>query len=148
MSCPTPVYETKTTPFYNWWFLLTARAKTVQIPARRSRLPKPYYIIQNCLRNRNTIEFLGIWEQLDNPDFKPIEFDGLESRQVCSVSATLSVSLPLTSSPDMQVSVQLSSHLATRTKSSATGRETASFTACSITLPPVMSAVAGTETDQ
>ncbi|RNC69238.1 MAG: KilA-N domain-containing protein [Desulfuromonadales bacterium] len=33
------------------------------------------YIIQNWLRNRNTIEFLGIWEQLNNPDFKPIEFD-------------------------------------------------------------------------
>jgi hypothetical protein len=40
------------------------------------------YIIQNWLRNRNTIEFLGIWEQLNNPDFKPIEFDGLENRPV------------------------------------------------------------------
>ena len=29
------------------------------------------YIIQNWLRNRNTIEFLGIWEQLNNPDFNP-----------------------------------------------------------------------------
>ncbi|MCK9373293.1 MAG: KilA-N domain-containing protein [Sulfuricurvum sp.] len=33
-------------------------------------------IIRNWLRNRNTIEFLGIWEQLYNPDFKPVEFDG------------------------------------------------------------------------
>jgi hypothetical protein len=33
-------------------------------------------IIKNWLRNRNTIEFLGIWEQLNNPDFKPVEFDG------------------------------------------------------------------------
>ncbi len=32
-------------------------------------------IIYNWLRNRNTIEFLGIWEQLYNPDFKPIEFE-------------------------------------------------------------------------
>jgi len=32
-------------------------------------------IIYNWLRNRNTIEFLGIWEQLNNPYFKPIEFD-------------------------------------------------------------------------
>ena len=31
------------------------------------------YIIQNWLRNRNTIEFLGVWEQLNNPDFNPIE---------------------------------------------------------------------------
>src|SRR5882724_3066772 len=35
------------------------------------------YIIQNWLRNLNTIEFLGIWEQLNNPDFNPIEFDGI-----------------------------------------------------------------------
>ena len=35
------------------------------------------YIIQNWLRNRNTIEFLGIWEQLNNPAFNPIEFDGI-----------------------------------------------------------------------
>lgn len=34
------------------------------------------YIIQNWMRTRDTIEFLGIWEQLNNPDFKPIEFDG------------------------------------------------------------------------
>ncbi len=38
------------------------------------------YIIQNWLRNRNTIEFLGIWEQLNNPDFKPIEFDGFRKQ--------------------------------------------------------------------
>ncbi len=35
------------------------------------------YIIFNWLRNRNTIEFLGLWEQLNNPDFNPIEFDGI-----------------------------------------------------------------------
>uniref|UniRef100_UPI00373AF188 KilA-N domain-containing protein n=1 Tax=Methanosarcina siciliae TaxID=38027 RepID=UPI00373AF188 len=33
-------------------------------------------IVRNWLRNRNTVEFLGIWEQLNNPDFKPVEFDG------------------------------------------------------------------------
>jgi len=38
------------------------------------------YIIQNWLRNRNTIEFLGIWEQLNNPDFNPIEFDGIRNQ--------------------------------------------------------------------
>lgn len=32
-------------------------------------------VIGNWLRNRNTVEFLGIWEQLHNPDFKVIEFD-------------------------------------------------------------------------
>ncbi|MBF0119109.1 MAG: KilA-N domain-containing protein [Desulfobacterales bacterium] len=38
------------------------------------------YIIQNWLRNRTTIEFLGIWEQLNNPGFKPIEFDGFRKQ--------------------------------------------------------------------
>ena len=32
------------------------------------------------MRNRNTIEFLGIWEQLNNPNFNPIEFDGIKKR--------------------------------------------------------------------
>ena len=34
-------------------------------------------IIRNWLRNRNTLEFLGIWEQLNNPIFNPVEFDGI-----------------------------------------------------------------------
>jgi hypothetical protein len=38
------------------------------------------YIVQNWLRNRNTIEFLGIWESLNNPGFKPIEFDGFRKQ--------------------------------------------------------------------
>ena len=38
------------------------------------------YIIQNWLRNRNTIEFLGIWEKLNNPNFNPIEFDGFRNQ--------------------------------------------------------------------
>ena len=35
----------------------------------------PRFIIQNWLRNRNTIEYLGIWEGLNNPDFNRVEFD-------------------------------------------------------------------------
>ncbi|MBH3338060.1 KilA-N domain-containing protein [Pseudomonas mendocina] len=37
-------------------------------------------LIRNWLRNRNTLEFLGIWEQLNNPDFKPVEFDGFKKQ--------------------------------------------------------------------
>ena len=37
-------------------------------------------ILYNWLRNRNTIEFLGIWERIYNPDFKPIEFDRFRSQ--------------------------------------------------------------------
>ncbi|MDD3263550.1 MAG: KilA-N domain-containing protein [Candidatus Nanoarchaeia archaeon] len=36
------------------------------------------YIISNWLRNRNTIEFLGLWEIINNLNFKPIEFDGIK----------------------------------------------------------------------
>ena len=35
---------------------------------------EPYLVINHWLRNRNTIEYLGIWETLFNPDFKPTEF--------------------------------------------------------------------------
>jgi KilA-N domain len=37
-------------------------------------------VLYNWLRNRNTIEFLGIWEQLYNADFKPLEFDRFKSQ--------------------------------------------------------------------
>ena len=37
-------------------------------------------LIRNWLRNRNTIEFLGIWEHLNNPAFKPVEFDGFKKQ--------------------------------------------------------------------
>jgi|GEM_PF-2567461 hypothetical protein len=37
-------------------------------------------IIKNWLRNRNTIELLGFWETLYNPNFKPVEFDGFRKQ--------------------------------------------------------------------
>ncbi len=36
---------------------------------------EPFSIINNWMRSRSTIEFLGLWEKLNNPDFKPVEFD-------------------------------------------------------------------------
>jgi len=44
--------------------------------ARRKDPERTDYLISNWMRNRNTIEFLGIWEALNNPGFNPIEFDG------------------------------------------------------------------------
>ncbi len=35
-------------------------------------------LIRNWLRNRNTIEFLRIWEQLHNPGFNPVESAGIK----------------------------------------------------------------------
>jgi hypothetical protein len=37
-------------------------------------------LIRAWVRNRNTIEFLGLWEQLNNPGFKPVEFDGFRKQ--------------------------------------------------------------------
>ena len=45
--------------------------------------------IGNWMRSRNTIEFLGIWETLYNPEFKPIEFEGFKN-QAGSNAFTLS----------------------------------------------------------
>ncbi|NLF43754.1 MAG: KilA-N domain-containing protein, partial [Bacteroidales bacterium] len=37
------------------------------------------YIIQNWMRTRSAIEFCGLWEQLNNPNFKRIEFDAFKN---------------------------------------------------------------------
>lgn len=39
---------------------------------------EPNDVIKNWMRNRDTIEFLGLWESLHNPEFKPVEFDGFK----------------------------------------------------------------------
>ena len=38
------------------------------------------HVIQNWMRNRNTVEFLGVWERLNNVGFKPLEFEGFKNR--------------------------------------------------------------------
>ncbi len=43
-----------------------ARYKNVKFPAD---------VVKNWIRTRSTIEFLGLWEQINNPNFKPVEFD-------------------------------------------------------------------------
>jgi hypothetical protein len=40
---------------------------------------EPFAIINNWMRSRSTIEFLGLWEKLSNPDFKPLEFERFRS---------------------------------------------------------------------
>ena len=37
-------------------------------------------LIYNWMRNRNTLEFIGIWEQIHNPDFKGLEFETFKSQ--------------------------------------------------------------------
>ena len=38
------------------------------------------FFISSWLRNRNTLEFLGVWEQIHNPDFNCVEFDIIKSQ--------------------------------------------------------------------
>lgn len=42
----------------------------------RFKSDDPTAVIGNWMRNRNTVEYLGIWESLYNPGFNPIEFEG------------------------------------------------------------------------
>lgn len=43
--------------------------------ARYRNSQEPFSIINNWMRSRSTIEFLGLWEKLSNPEFKPLEFE-------------------------------------------------------------------------
>ncbi len=45
----------------------------------RFKSDEPNDVIKNWLRNRNTLEYLGLWERLNNPGFKPVEFDGFKN---------------------------------------------------------------------
>lgn len=44
----------------------------------RYKSPETDQVISNWMRNRNTVEFLWVWETLNNPDFKPLEFEGFK----------------------------------------------------------------------
>ena len=60
--------EIYTTDFQNEYISLTDIAKY--------KSDEPAAVIQNWMRNRDIIEFLGLWESLHNPAFKPLEFEG------------------------------------------------------------------------
>ncbi|OGU57875.1 MAG: DNA-binding protein [Ignavibacteria bacterium GWF2_33_9] len=45
----------------------------------RYKSDEPTAVIANWLRNRNTLEYLGIWETLYNPAFKLLEFEGFKN---------------------------------------------------------------------
>ncbi len=46
----------------------------------RYKSDDPTAVIQNWMRNRDVIEFLGLWERLHNPYFKPLEFEGFRKQ--------------------------------------------------------------------
>ena len=51
--------------------------KSITDIARQKNATDPNGVIANWMRNRNTVEFLGIWETLHNPNFNPLEFEGV-----------------------------------------------------------------------
>ena len=61
-----------TTDFENEFISLTDIA--------RYKSDEPTAVIQNWMRNRDVIEFLGLWEKLHNPNFKPLEFEGFKKQ--------------------------------------------------------------------
>lgn len=46
----------------------------------RYKSDDPTAVISNWMRNRNTLEFLGLWESLHNESFKPLEFEGFRNQ--------------------------------------------------------------------
>lgn len=57
--------------------------------ARYKNSTAPKDVIKNWMRVRSTIEFLGLWESINNPDFKGVEFDSFRT-QAGSNAFTLS----------------------------------------------------------
>ena len=50
--------------------------------ARQKNPVEPKDVVKNWLRSKNTLEYLGLWEQLNNPNFKGVEFDSLLKLEV------------------------------------------------------------------
>ena len=48
--------------------------------AKLKNVTDPNGVVANWMRNRNTIEFLGLWESLYNPKFNPLEFEGFRKQ--------------------------------------------------------------------
>ena len=44
--------------------------------AKQKNAVDPNGVVANWMRNRNTIEYLGLWEILHNTNFNPLEFEG------------------------------------------------------------------------
>ena len=50
----------------------------------RYKSDEPFIVINNWLRSKDNIQFLGLWESMHNPDFKPIEFDRFRNEAGCN----------------------------------------------------------------
>ena len=48
-------------------------------------------LIEQWLRNKDTIEFLAVWEHLNNPDFNSLEFEGIRNEAISQLKSLTSV---------------------------------------------------------
>lgn len=84
--------------------------------ARYRDADRTNYIIQNWMRTRSAIEFCGLWEQLNNSDFKSIEFDAFKIRIIklfpksTKLNCT-SCSHPVLNNVVCPVSISVTSHI-------------------------------------
>ena len=54
-----------------------AKKSTLQVKGTTKNPAEPKDVVKNWMRLKNTLEYLGLWEQLNNPAFKGVEFDPL-----------------------------------------------------------------------
>lgn len=47
--------------------------------AKYKNTDDPRFVIQNWMRNRNTLEYIGLWEILNNSNFNRVQFDAFRS---------------------------------------------------------------------
>ena len=47
--------------------------------AKKRDFENPRFIIQNWMRSRSTISFIGLWEELNNPKFNRVEFEAVRN---------------------------------------------------------------------
>jgi hypothetical protein len=47
--------------------------------AKYKNAEDPRFVVQNWMKTRSTVDFLGIWEQINNPNFNRVEFDSFRN---------------------------------------------------------------------
>ncbi len=53
--------------------------KYISLTDMCQKFGEPSVLIASWMRNKDTVEFIGLWEQLHNPAFKPHEFVGFKN---------------------------------------------------------------------
>ena len=69
--------------------------------ARYRNTQEPFAVINNWMRSQSTIEFIGLWEKLCNPLFKPPEFERFKNEAACNQAVTNCHGLEMTARMNM-----------------------------------------------